>query len=114
MSNTEVDENLKKKNEEYEEVEEDGSEYETDDEEGEEDEEEGKDEEEDDEEEEEEPQLKYQRIVGSLPKIFEKENGTNYASALAVSDKFLVFFFKNFKFLKGTWNTCWSFVFIGF
>jgi TATA-binding protein-associated factor Taf7 len=99
MSNTEVEENLKKKNEEYEEVEEDGSEYETDDGE-EEDEEEGKDDEEDEEEEEEEePQLKYQRIVGSLPKIFEKENGTNYASALAVSDKFLVFFKKiNFLF----------------
>ena len=42
-----------------------------------------------DEEEEYEPQLKYQRLVGSLPEIFSQDGG-NYASALAVADKFLV------------------------
>lgn len=36
-----------------------------------------------------EPQLKYQRLGGSLQQIFSKENA-NVASALAVSDKFLV------------------------
>eukprot|EP01080_Neovahlkampfia_damariscottae_P008010 gene8010-12475_t len=68
--------------EEYEEEEEE--EEEDDDEEGETD-----DEDEDEDDEDAEPQLKYQRILGSLPKIFEAENQTNHASALAVSDKFL-------------------------
>lgn len=43
----------------------------------------------DDDDEEVEPQLKYQRLRGSLDQIFNSENG-NYASALAVGDKFLV------------------------
>jgi WD40 repeat protein len=35
-----------------------------------------------------EPQLKYQRLVGSLPSIFEQENNT--ATALCVSDKLII------------------------
>ena len=37
---------------------------------------------------EEEPQLKYHRLVGSLPAIFEQENNT--ATALCVSDKLII------------------------
>lgn len=50
------------------------------------------DEEEEDEEEDEEtePQLKYQRLVGSLNKIFSSNNTVNHATALVAGDKFVV------------------------